>query len=130
MIAYIETSAVAKLVLSEPETEALKDYLDQLDTGDGRPYSSLLLETELRRAAVRRGAPQEQVTNVLERFDLVDLDPTIYREAGLMPGTNLRSLDALHVVVALRVGAEVFISYDASQAKAASAAGLRTVSPN
>ncbi|MBK5233720.1 MAG: type II toxin-antitoxin system VapC family toxin [Thermoleophilia bacterium] len=130
MIAYIETSAAAKLVLAEPETEALKEYLDQLDTDDGGLYSGLLLETELRRAAVRRGAPQEKVTDVLEWFDLVDLDPTIYREAGLMPGTNLRSLDALHVVVALRVGADVFISYDTSQAKAASAAGLRTVSPN
>jgi len=130
LIAYIETSAAAKLVFAEPETEALKDYLDQLETDDGGPYSCLLLESELRRAAVRRGAPQEEVTIVLERFDLVDLDPTIYREAGLMPGINLRSLDALHVVVALRVGAEIFISYDAGQAEAASAAGLRTVSPN
>lgn len=118
------------MLFQELESEPLKEYLNQLMADEGGLYSGLLLETELRRAAVRAGKSQEKVTDVLEWFDLVDLDPTIYREAGLMPGTNLRSLDALHVVVALRVGADVFISYDASQAKAASAAGLRTVSPN
>lgn len=129
MIAYVETSAVARLLIRESGSEALKRYLNQLLADDGDLFSSVLLETELRRAAVREEISQELVTDVLERFDMVELDRSVYREAGLMSGANLRSLDALHVVIALRVGAEAFVTYDQRQAAAARAAGLRTISP-
>lgn len=129
MIAYVDTSAAAKTLISEPETPALKRYLNEVVEDDGDLFSSLLLETELRRTAVRNGVSQELATDTLELFDMFEPDPTIFRDAGLMPGKNLRSLDAIHVVTALRVDADVFISYDGSQVKAARAAGLRTVSP-
>jgi predicted nucleic acid-binding protein len=48
----------------------------------------------------------------------------------LLPGRNLRSLDALHVAAALRVGADVMITYDTRQADAAGASGLRVESPD
>jgi predicted nucleic acid-binding protein len=130
VIVYVETSAAAKSLFSEPESAALKHYLNQVVEDDGDLFSSLLLETELRRAAVQKGTSQELVTDVLERFAMVELDPTIFRDAGLMAGVNLRSLDALHVAVALRVGADVFVTYDERQAEASRAAGLRTISPN
>ena len=129
MITYVETSAAAKLLFQESESDALKAFLNQVSTDEQTTYSSLLLETELRRAAVRLGVAQELVTDVLERFDLVEPDRTVYREAGLMAGQDLRSLDALHVVIALRLAAEQFVTYDKRQASAASAAGLRVVAP-
>lgn len=89
----------------------------------------MLLETELRRVAVRTGVGQEAVTGILDRINLVEPDRTFFREAGILPGRNLRSLDALHVVTALRLGTERFLSYDASQVEAAVAAGLRVESP-
>jgi hypothetical protein len=36
----------------------------------------------------------------------------VYVSAGLLPGPQLRSLDALHIAVARRVGAESMIAYD------------------
>ncbi|WP_142060425.1 PIN domain-containing protein [Pseudonocardia kunmingensis] len=51
-----------------------------------------------------------------------------YREAGLLPGRHLRSLDALHVAAALRRDADVMLSYDHRQLAAADAVGLRTLS--
>lgn len=70
--------------------------------------------------------PQAAVASLLERFDLLETDRSLYREAGLLPGPHLRSLDALHVAAALRLDAEVMLSYDRRQIAAAEAVGLRT----
>lgn len=129
MSVYVETSAAAKLLIEEAESAALADYLDA-QLGAGRPLvSSLLLETELRRLATRTGIEQARVTDVLDRFDLYEPDRATYVEAGLLPGAGLRSLDALHVAVAIRVEADELVAYDLRQAEAARAAGLRVVAP-
>lgn len=122
MIVYVETSAAAKLLRREAESVRLQEYLDAMSEP---PVSSLLLETELRRLAPRHGIPQTAVSTVLRRFVLVELDRSAFREAGLLPGPHLRSLDALHVVAALRSSADVMLSYDDRQIAAAEAAGLR-----
>lgn len=127
---YVETSAVAKLLFEEEESRALKAFLDRTVRESGSVFSSILLEAELRRAALRYGAPQEFVTDVIGRFDLVEPDRAIYRQAGLLPGEGVRSLDAIHVAVALRIEAEQFVTYDGRQAAAASGAGLLVVSPD
>lgn len=129
MIVYVETSAAAKLVFNEPETAALKVQLDDLSRGEIPLFSSVLLETELRRAATREGAPQQVVTEVLDRLDIIDLDRSIYVVAGLLPGENLRSLDALHIAAALRIGADLMVSYDERQLEGARTVGLNTLSP-
>ena len=129
MIAYIEASAAAKLLVSESASTALATRLNQLAAGEETVISCVLLETELRRLAMREELPQTAVTAVLDRFDLVELDRDVYREAGLLPGRNLRSLDALHVAAALRVGADVMITYDTRQALAAQASGLPVEAP-
>ncbi|WP_433277607.1 type II toxin-antitoxin system VapC family toxin [Pseudonocardia xinjiangensis] len=123
MIVYIETSAAAKLLVEEEASARLAEHLDALPEA---PVSCLALETELRRLAVRVGLPQTAVTALLERFDLLETDRSLYREAGLLPGRNLRSLDALHVAAALRLNADVMLSYDRRQIAAAEAVGLRT----
>ncbi|HWR46170.1 MAG TPA: type II toxin-antitoxin system VapC family toxin [Pseudonocardiaceae bacterium] len=129
MIFYIETSAAAKLLVEEPASSRLAAQLDKaVDQGDAL-FSSMLLETELRRLAVRVELPQAAVTHLLERFDLVETDRSLYREAGLLPGRHLRSIDALHLAAALRVGADVMVTYDHRQADAADAAGLPVLAP-
>ena len=129
MIAYIESSAAAKLLVEEDESAALKAHLDRIHAAGAHLFSSVLLETELRRIAVRHEIPQELVTDIVDRFDVVELDRTIFREAGLMAGPNLRSLDALHVATALRLSTDQFLTYDERQAEAARGAGLRTAGP-
>lgn len=129
MIAYIESSAAAKLLVSEAASAPLADYLDELAANVSDVMSCVLLETELRRLAVRESLPQLGVTALLDRLDVIDLDREVYREAGLLPGKKLRSLDALHVAAALRAGADVMVTYDARQAAAAEASGLPVVAP-
>jgi hypothetical protein len=43
---------------------------------------SMLLETELRRLSVRVELAQTAVTHLLDRFDLVETDRALYREAA------------------------------------------------
>jgi predicted nucleic acid-binding protein len=126
---YIETSAAAKLLVEESESAALAEYLDELAKRDVTLISSSLLETELRRTATRHGLEKTKVSDVLDGMDILDLERSHFTEAGLLPGTHLRSLDALHVAAAVRAEAAAMVAYDIRQSEAAHAAGLRVVSP-
>jgi uncharacterized protein len=129
MIAYVDTSAAAKLLIEEPESETLATYLDKLVADDVSLMSSILLETELRRLAVRGDVNQVLVSQVLHRFDLIEPDRAMFMEAGLLPGPHLRTLDALHIITAVRVGADTLVGYDARQRDAAGSLGISVVSP-
>jgi hypothetical protein len=129
VILYIETSAAVRLLVEESASSRLAARLEDAVAQDDAVLSSMLLETELRRLAVRVDLAQTAVTQLLERFDLVETDRSLYREAGLLPGRHLRSLDALHLAAALRAGADVMVTYDQRQASAADAAGLHVLAP-
>ncbi|MBW0101293.1 type II toxin-antitoxin system VapC family toxin, partial [Pseudonocardia sp. KRD291] len=116
MIVYVETSAAAKLVVDEDASSRLAGRLDESVSAGDSLVSSTLLETELRRLAVRLDLDQSAVTELLGRFDIVEPDRSVYREAGLLPGRHLRSLDALHLAVALRADADTMVTYDARRA--------------
>ena len=126
---YVDTSAAAKLLIDEPESDALAAFLERaVEVGDA-VGSSRLLETELRRLGIRLSVPQEHVTLLLERLDLLLPDDAVFRDAGLLPGSALRSLDALHVAAALRWAADAMVTYDERQAAAARAVGLEVAAP-
>lgn len=88
-----------------------------------------LLRTELRRALVGP-AERAAVEAALPSFPLLTLDTSHYDRAGQLPG-RVRSLDALHVVAALDLGADLagFVTYDARQAEAAEAQGIDVRTP-
>ena len=73
MLVYVDTSAAAKLLVEESESVRLAERLDALDAQDHALMSSLLLETELRRLAVRERLEQSTVSDVVSRFDLYEL---------------------------------------------------------
>jgi predicted nucleic acid-binding protein len=126
---YVEAAAAAKLLVEEPESAALAVRLDLWVAEGSAILGSLLLETELRRLAHRLSLAQERVSDLLDRFDLLEPDAVTYRTAGLLPGAHLRSLDALHVAAAVQGDCRTLVTYDARQAEAARAAGLQVVSP-
>lgn len=126
---YLDTSAAAKLLVEEAESDALAGFLDRAADAGDTLGSSRLLETELRRLAIRCAIAQEHVTLVLERLDLLVPDDEVFRTAGLLPGPVLRSLDALHVAAALRWSADAVVTYDERQALAARGVGLDVAAP-
>jgi predicted nucleic acid-binding protein len=126
---YVEASAAAKLLVEEPESAALASQLEGWVAEGCAITSSLLLETELRRLAQRLSIGQERVSDLLDRIDLIEPDALTHRTAGLLPGPHLRSLDALHVAVAVQGDCRTMVTYDLRQSDAARAAGLRVEAP-
>lgn len=124
--AYLDTSAAAKLMIEEPESAALASWVDE---GAVELVAGLLLETELRRVAVRHDIPQLDISALLDHVTLYGLTPTVYRDAGLLPGTALRPLDALHLACALRLGVDTVVTYDERFADAARGVGIPVVAP-
>ena len=125
-IVYVDTSALGALLIEQPESNALVEWLDR--TADVL-VSSDLLETELRRIAVREGIDQGAVTRILDGVGLAALDRAVYRGAGLLPMPYLRTLDALHLEVAMRLDATAVLTYDHRLGKAARAVGLQVIAP-
>lgn len=126
-ISYLDTSAAMKLVIDEPQSEALTTELAERE--NQRLVSSWLLHTEMHCAAGRH--PQDvdidAVRTVLDSVSLIDLT----RGDLLAAGTHarLRSNDAIHLAVALRVGADEIVTYDGELVERATAAGLAVLSP-
>jgi hypothetical protein len=69
------------------------------------------------------------VTEILAGVSLVVPERDSFHRAGLLPGPQLRSLDALHLVTALDLEADVVLSYDRRLLDAAQSMGLRCASP-
>jgi len=122
---YLDSSAAAKVLLGEPEADAVAHFLRN---DDHDIVSSDLLETELRRIAVREGLPQLSVTQFLQPVEIHALPRNLYVEAGILPGL-IRTLDALHVVAAIRLGVDSFLTYDRRLAAAAEANGFAIARP-
>lgn len=128
-VSYLDSSAIVKLAVAEPESAALRRYLRRR-----RPLvSSALSRTEVGRAlapygavAVRRGP------EVLARIDLVRVSDRLLEDAALLPPAELRSLDAIHLATAARLGASLarLISYDHRMSEAAQALGWTVVAPS
>ena len=92
--------------------------------------ASWLLHTELHCAANRHPDDIDlaAVDIVLDTITLVDLTRGDLRTAGALPG-RLRSNDAVHLAVALRVGVDEMITYDSELVVAARASGLAVIRP-
>jgi len=132
VICYVDTSAAMKLLVEEAESDALSAFLQS--TAERRDQSTLvaswLLHTELHCAANQHpdDVDAESVGILLETVSLIDVTRGDLLTAGALPG-RLRSNDAIHLAVALRVGADAMLSYDDELANAAAATGLSVQQP-
>ena len=132
---YVDASAVVKLVVDEPESQALRTFIDGADL-----VSCELILTEVPRAIRRAVAWDERlpldllVTRAGQTIDglaLAPLDRGLLLAAGALAEPMLRALDAIHVAAAADLGPiDAFVTYDQRQAAAARLAGMRTMSPN
>jgi predicted nucleic acid-binding protein len=125
---YLDSSALVKLAIEEPESKALRAYLRRR-----RPLvSSALARTEVIRALLAEG--EEGVTRgreVLAGVDLVRLNDRVLNAAGVLNPSDVRSLDAIHLATAQQLGSDLgpIVSYDDRMLGAARRLGLKTASP-
>lgn len=127
-VAYFDASALHKLVVTEPETEALRHETRAW----GRRATSRLAVVELIRS-VRRADPalEPAARRLLRGVSLLADSNRVLLHATQVEPPRLRTLDAIHVATAyrIRVVLAAFVSYDARQLEAAEALGLPTASP-
>jgi predicted nucleic acid-binding protein len=125
---YLDSSAIVKLAVREPESLALRRYLRRRQP----LISSALARTEVLRAllplgdnAVVRGR------SVLQRIDLVRVNDRILNAAGVLRPPALRSLDAIHLATAEELGNELsaLVTYDDRMVNAAKRLGYPIVQP-
>jgi predicted nucleic acid-binding protein len=133
-LVYVDASALVKLIRDEPESDALRTYLDGADL-----IACELVLAEVPRA-IRRAAADDptlptdlllaRAAEVLEAIGFVPIDRALVLAAGAIDEPGLRALDAIHVAAAVTVSPiDAFVTYDERQAAAARLAGLRTIAP-
>jgi uncharacterized protein len=66
---------------------------------------------------------------VLDGVEIVELDRSLLEAAVSYASSRVRTLDAIHLASALRVGARQMLVYDLRLAEAAAGAGLEVISP-
>lgn len=126
-VAYLDSSALVKLVAIEAETAALRRELSH------RPHrvASLLATVEVTRTARRLGGHAPALApRILAGLRLLAIEP-ILPLATQIGGTTLRSLDAIHLATAASIAPErgALITYDQRMLNEGRAEGLPVLSP-
>lgn len=130
---YLDSCAIVKLVAPEPESAALKQWLDTRSPASF--FTSKLSEVEVPRA-LRRNRPGVlgAAAGVLRYLDRVEINDVVRATAAAYIEPNLRSLDAIHLataeaIVAAGKSVTEFVTYDKRLAVLAAEAGLTVVAP-
>lgn len=129
MSIYLDTSALAKLMAAEDESEPLRAWL-----GDRRSVpliTNSIGAVELHRLAARVSQQASSAAVLLlARIDLLSLTQGALLTAAHLPPPEVRTLDALHIASAAELGdLEALVTYDHRTHAAAAGYGLPVASP-
>jgi uncharacterized protein len=126
-IAYLDASALVKLIVDEPESTVLHRWYVEAE----RLLSSRIGVVETIRATSRRPVDAAHRDRILSDLEVVEVTATICATAAAVHPPLLRTLDAIHLASALAVGPELdaLVTYDDRLAEAARAIGLPVVRP-
>jgi predicted nucleic acid-binding protein len=127
-VAYLDSSALVKTVVREPESTALRRFLRTAAVH----ASSALATAEVLRAV--RGADPAAMTraqDALNRVVILELTSEVLFDAGLLDPPELRTLDAIHLAAAKALGGDLaaVVTYDDRMAAAAVRLGLPVETP-
>lgn len=129
MLIYADTSALVKLIIQEPESEALRKWLGEHEV---RLITCELTRTELLRAVRRLNERWiADVRRLLSGVAVLSIERAAYYEAGLIAPAELRTLDALHLSAALLLGEQLdgMLCYDNRLSDAAENMGITVFRP-
>jgi predicted nucleic acid-binding protein len=128
-VTYVDSSAIVKLVVREPESAALRRFLRRRQP----LVASALARTEVARA-VRSLGPEalRRADEVLGRLELVRISDRILTAAGALEPPELRTLDAIHLASAAHFGSTLrhVVTYDSRMADAARTMRLTVTAPS
>jgi predicted nucleic acid-binding protein len=128
-LTYVDSSAIVKLAVQEPESAALRRFLARRQP----LVSSALARTEVARALLPSGPEAvARGEEVLRRIQLLRINDRVLSAAGRLLPPELRSLDAIHLASADQLGASVrqIVTYDERMAETARTIGWLVVAPD
>lgn len=125
-LAYIDSSALLKLIFEEDESEAFAAAIVEWP----ELVSSVILDAEVHRAAAREGREAE-VASVLDAVSLIDFNKSIRVAARSVGQSDIRGMDAIHLATAASLGADlgVLFTYDVRMLEAALLDRLPALAP-
>ncbi|MBI3929445.1 MAG: type II toxin-antitoxin system VapC family toxin [Armatimonadetes bacterium] len=129
MAVYLDSSALVKLVVEEPESKPLRRFLQRHSVR----VSSALARVEVPRAVrFQGGEARTRAALVLSRVQLLRLDDDLLDAAAQLEPGVLRSLDAIHLASAGALGEELeaLVTYDARMQEVAGLLGIQVGSPS
>lgn len=128
---YLDSSALVKLALTEPESPALASWL--AERARYSMVSSALHRTEVLRAIWRaEPAALPRGQRIIRRIERVVLSQDVLDNAATVPPQQLGTAGAIHLASALAIRRDLvaFVAYDRALLEAASEAGLPVASPS
>jgi predicted nucleic acid-binding protein len=128
-LVYADSSALAKLVVEEPETQALQLHLAELDPQLTSSRLAVVEVTRTVKVASPGTAGLERLGALFERVLLVDITEDLIDAAAELTSSALRTLDAVHLATALGMKSNAMIAYDQRLLAGARQHGIAVVSP-
>lgn len=125
--AYLDSSALVKLVIEETESVALNRWYVEAH----RLATSRIGVVETVRASSRRECDPVHRARILTDVEVIELNSSLAGVAATLKPPLLRTLDAIHLATALALMPELdaFVTYDDRLAEAARSLGLPVVRP-
>jgi predicted nucleic acid-binding protein len=124
MTFYLDSSAIIKLAVIEPETKKLKTFL-----GDTPFASTEIAQVEVSRTLRRLDVDPSRGVEILRGMYFLQFNNSVAKIAALLDAKKLAALDAIHIATALSNDLTTFVTYDKRQAEAARASGLIVMTP-
>jgi predicted nucleic acid-binding protein len=132
VIVYVDTSALLKRVVVEPESDPVRQLLARLAAAGDLLASSALTWVEVHRALRRADVPDLPALTAaaLSGIDEFPLRPGTLDRARTIGPLALRSLDAIHLASAIGLQAQRMITFDERLAAAAHDEGIDVLAPS
>jgi len=129
---YVDSSALVKLYLDEPESELSAELVETDPVRLTGRHALVEVRTVLARMIPPRELNRVKLAfeSELDEFSIVELDETTCEvAASIAETTGVKSLDALHLGAARRVGDTriTFLTFDHRQAQAARTLGFTVI---
>jgi predicted nucleic acid-binding protein len=116
-------------VIDESESEALVAYIEK--TSPILATSRVAVVEVVRAVGLANPSAEarEEAIRAVESCLLVDVTEVLLRSAASLASLTVRTLDAIHLASARRVGADEVLVYDARLREAAAAVGFAVAAP-
>lgn len=126
---YLDTSAVGRVLLAEPDSEAILAEVGRFE----RRMASRLLAVELRRLALRHRL-RDAADRLLAAISLLPLSEATLAAAESIEPASVATLDAIHLAAALELFdadlIDTVLTYDERLAEGARHHGLTVLAPS